>query len=247
MPLKDGRGVNSAFADAARLFEIIGANILLSGDNAVVVGMAIRSLPAAQGRVASAAGISAAVLVQIVVTLTVARLLALPAVSLPAALLLCAIAIRLLRNNGGLAQPALWGHSEQGLLGSIATVTVVYFIMCPDNILAIAAVGRGHPWLLTAGLLLSTALIIPASLVIANLMRRYPITLTAGAAILGWIGGSLLAGALPWLAHLPIGPLQFMIPAVTVVIVITSPVWWRHTDQKCRVVDPMEIIDEPQR
>ena len=99
--------------------------------------------------------------------------------------------------------------------------------MCPDNILAIAVGGQGHPWLLSIGLLLSTALIIPASLLIANLMGRYPLILKAGGGILGWIAGSMLAGSLARLDQLPTGAVtRFMIPAVTVVIVVTSPLWW---------------------
>jgi YjbE family integral membrane protein len=228
LPNKDGVGVNSAAADAACLFEIIGVNILLSGDNAIAVGMAIRNLPTTQGEIASAAGIGVAALLQIAATLTVARLLKLPAVSLAGGFLLCVIAVRLMRKNGNLPEPTAHAFADQGLFRSIITVTGAYFVMCLDNILGTAAVGRGHPILLVVGLLLSSAVIIPASLVTAKLMRRYPLTLTVGAGILGWVAGSMLAAVASRLGHLLSGRvIQFLIPAVVTVIVVTSPLWWR--------------------
>ncbi len=214
------------FIDAARLFEIAGLNILLSGDNAIVVGMAIRNLPPARGRIASAAGISGAVLVQIAATLMVASLLELPAVSLAGGILLIWIAIRLARQDGPRRQPAA-DVQAGSLLGSIMTVIVAYLLVSLDNILAVAAVGREHPALLALGLALSGALLIPASLVIANLMRRYPMTLSIGAAIVGWTAGSMIAALMPPLGEILQGrSLQLFIPAVTTVVVVTSPWWW---------------------
>jgi YjbE family integral membrane protein len=235
LPNKDDVRVNSAAADAARLFEIVGVNILLSGDNAIAVGMAIHNLPTTQGRIASAAGIGAAILLQIAATLTVARLLKLPAVSLAGGFLLCVIAIRLTRKDGDLPQPTPHAFPDQGLYRSIMTVTGAYFVMCFDNILAIAAVGRGHPVLLVVGVLLSSAVIIPASLVIANLMKRYPVMLAIGSAILGWVSGSMLAAVASRLGHSPIGPVtQILIPAVITVIVVTSPWWWRSRNRNAQ-------------
>jgi YjbE family integral membrane protein len=235
LPNKDDVRVNSAVADAARLFEIVGVNILLSGDNAIAVGMAIHNLPTTQGQIASAAGIGAAILLQIAATLTVARLLKLPAVSLAGGFLLCVIAIRLTRKDGDLPQPTPYAFLDEGLYRSIVTVTGAYFVMCFDNILAIAAVGRGHPVLLVVGTLLSSAVIIPTSLVIANLMKRYPVMLTIGSAILGWVSGSMLAAVASLLGHLPIGPVtQILIPAVITVIVVTSPWWWRSRNRNAQ-------------
>ncbi len=227
--------MNLAVVDAARLLEIIGVNIVLSGDNAVAVGMAIRNLPAAQQKFVSAIGIGLAALLQTIATLTVARLLTLPVVSLAGGLLVCAIAVRLLHNNASLADPAGQGHSGQGLLHSIMIVTVTYFVMCPDNILAIAAVGRGHPWLLILGLLLSSVLILVASLVIASLIKRYPVTLIVAAAILGWVAGSMLAAGAVQMGRLLTGRItELVIPAVMTVIVVTSPWWWRCRREELR-------------
>src|SRR5260370_3562478 len=175
--------------DAARLFEIAGLNLLLSGDNAIVVGMAIRRLPPAQRKIASAAGISGAVLLQTAATLTVASLMKLPAVSLAAGILLTFIAIRFLLENGN-THKAVQIYSDRGLAHAIMIVIGAYLVMSLDNILAIAAVGRGHSALLILGLLLSGGLLVPASLLIAKLMRPYPVTLTLGAGILGRTAGS---------------------------------------------------------
>jgi YjbE family integral membrane protein len=214
------------FIDAARLFEIAGLNLLLSGDNVSVVGMALRNLPPARRRISSAAGISGAVLVQTAATLMVASLLELPAVSLAGGILLILIAIRLAREDGHRWQPAA-DHQAGSLLGSIMTVIGAYLLMSLDNILAIAAAGREHPALLALGLALSGALLIPASLVIANLMGRYPVTLSIGAGVVGWTAGSMIAALLPPLGEILQGrTLRLLIPVVITVVVVTSPWWW---------------------
>ena len=125
-------------------------------------------------------------MLQTAATLTVARLLTLPMVSLAGGFLLCAIAVRLLRDHGDFSQPVAPAHSDHGLLHAIVTVAGAYSLMCLDNIVAVAAAGRGHPLLLIAAVLLSTLLIIPASLVIARLMERSPLIFTVGAGI--WSG-----------------------------------------------------------
>jgi len=220
--------VSTAAADAARLLEIIGVNILLSCDNAVVVAMTIRHLSAAQRSIVSTAGIAGAVLLQIAATLTVARLLAMPPVTLAGGVLLCVIAIRLLRQNGNASEPAIPDGSYRSLPASIAAVAAGYFMMSLDNILGVAAVGRGHPWLLTAGVLLSSAVLIPASLLVTRLMQRYRLTLTIGAGIVGWVAGSMLAAVVLPLIH-PQGmrAAELFLPIATTAIVLTSPLWLR--------------------
>jgi YjbE family integral membrane protein len=217
-----------ALDTAIVLLVIMGINILLSADNTVVVGMTIRNLPPARRRIASAAGIGAAVLLQIAATLTLARLLELRVVLLIAGVLLCVIAIRLLRENADPQGRTITAHRNQDLPEAILAVAGGYFVMCIDNILGVAAVGRGHPWLLAAGILLSSAVVVPASLIVARLMRRFPATLTIGAAIVGWVAGSMLSEAAA-----PLTPVttalftQVFIPFATAAVVVTSP-RWRH-------------------
>ncbi len=219
--------MNLVGADAACLLEIAGMNIMLSGDNAVVVGMMVRNLRDAERLVAVVAGIIVAVLLQTAATLTVAELLRLPMVSFAGGLLLCFIAIRLSRNNGTVPEIRLHHHIGQGPLGSMIKVAGIYLVTGPDNILAIAAIGHGHPWLLITGLLLSSAVVIPMSLIIANLMKRFPLILTAGAGVVGWVAGSMLAAALRLDHILTSGIAPFFIPTVITAAVLTSALWYR--------------------
>jgi YjbE family integral membrane protein len=212
------------FADTARLIEIVGVNLILSGDNAVVVGLAIRKLPAAQRKTASIAGITGAVVVQTAATLTVASVLRLSVVSCIGGILLTWIAIRLLQDNGG-SPGSLDGSGD--VFHSIITVISAYLVMCLDNILAVAAVAREHPALLVFGLLLSCVLLIPGSLLIAELMKRYPLLVTAGAALLGWTAGTMIAPALALFRHGLDGKMaQTLAPLLMTIVIVTSPSWW---------------------
>lgn len=230
--------MNFSAADAGLLLEVVGMNLLLSGDNAIVVAMTVRNLRDAHRRVAAGFGIVAAVLLQIAATLTIAELLRLPIVPIAAGILLLFIAIRLLHENSSLRQTALPYDLGGGLLRSTLKVIGIYLAMSPDNVLAIAAAGRGHPWLLGIGILLSSAAIVPASLIVADLIKRSPLILTAGAALVGWSAGSMLAAQMP-LGHLPgrqITPL--LIPALITLAVLTSPFWYPAGNTQPRPLGP---------
>jgi YjbE family integral membrane protein len=219
--------MNWAFTEAARMLEIVGVNIVLSGDNAIAVAMAIRRLPYDRRKIASIAGISAALVAQTALTLTLASLLEFPVISLAGGITLGFIAVRLLQEKGD-AEEVIGDHRSRGLYHSIAIVTGAYLVMCLDNIVAIASIGRGHPVLLTLGIMLSGAVLVPASLVIANLMRRYPVTLKFGAGLLGWTAGSMIASVLGLLIEMLSGRgSQLLIPAMMAALVVTSPSWWR--------------------
>jgi YjbE family integral membrane protein len=216
-------------ADAARLLEIAGVNVLLSGDNAIIVAMAIRNLPPAQRQIASAAGISLAILMETAATLTVAWLLKLPPVSLGGGILLALIAIGLLRENGSGNTPDVTARpvAGKGLLYAILTVAGAYLAGCLDNIVGVAAVSRGHAWLLVMGLMVSGAILVPASLAVANLMKRFPLILKLGAAFLGWTAGSMLAVVLAPRAQALRGPTsQLLMPVLMTFLVVSSPLWW---------------------
>ena len=203
-------------ADLFLLAEICGINLILSGDNALVVGMSLRKLPAHQRKTVSALGITAAVLVQYAATLTVASLLQLYAVSCIGGILLVWIAINLLRDNGSSAN---WLDGSSTILLSTLTVMVEYLVMCPDNILAVAAVARTHAIVLALGLILSGGALIPGSLLVARLMKRYPLIVTAGAALLGWTAGTMISSGITSNAG------RMAISFASAVIVMTSP-WW---------------------
>jgi YjbE family integral membrane protein len=170
------------------LMEIIGVNIVLSGDNAVVIALAARGLPAHQQTKAVAWGSGAAVVMRIVLTIVAVELLRLPFLKLVGAALLVWIAVQLLlpEEEGG-------GHAEAGgsMASAIKTILVADLVMSLDNVIAVAAAAKGSIMLLVIGLALSIPLVVFASTLLMNLMGRFPIIITMGAALLGWVAGEM--------------------------------------------------------
>jgi YjbE family integral membrane protein len=213
-------------SDTAHLFTIVGTNLVLSGDNAMAVGLAVRNLPPGRQRLASAVGVGFAILLQIAATLTLASLIRFPPVALVAGILLAAIAIRLLRNAPGAPGPE--NGQLQTLSRSVLTVIGAYLLTSVDNILALAALGSDYPAILCAGLLLSSILFVFGGLVVAGLMTRYPLIVTIVAGLLGWRGGAMIAAVLPHLG-VSLTPHIFAIvlPASIMIVVMSSPFWMR--------------------
>jgi YjbE family integral membrane protein len=177
-------------ASALALLEIIGINILLSGDNAVVIALACRSLPPQKRRIGIAVGVLAAIALRIVFTLGLQYVITWPWLKLVGGLLLIGIAIQLV----------LEAHEDDKviaasptLLGAIATIALADVVMSLDNVLAIAGAARGQSWLIVVGLALSIPLIVGGATLIISLLTRFPLLVWAGAALLGWIGGELIA------------------------------------------------------
>ncbi len=171
------------------LMEIIGVNIVLSGDNAVVIALAARGLPPQQQKRAIAWGSGAAVVMRIVLTIVAVELLRLPYLKLVGAALLLWIAVQLLlpeRKARAAATPA--GGS---LSAAIKTILVADLVMSLDNVIAVAAAAKGSVTLLVIGLAISIPLVVFASTLLLTLMTRYPIIITAGAALLGWVAGEM--------------------------------------------------------
>ncbi len=170
------------------LFEIIWINILLSGDNAVVIALACRSLPAHQRRLGIALGSGAAVLLRVVFTFLVVELLALPFVKIGGGALLLWIAVRLVQHETEQEiEPAntIWA--------SIRLIVVADAVMSLDNVMAIAAAAKGSSLLIFFGLVLSIPLIVFGSTLLLSLLNRFPALVWAGTALLGWIAGDLIA------------------------------------------------------
>ncbi len=213
-----------AFSDTAPLLGVVGINLILSCDNLLAAGLATRNLPGTQRNIALLVGITSAVVLQGAATLMVASLLRLALVSCIAGILLIWIAIRLQYDGGG--NVSLSGGGT--FLRSILTVTIAYLLMCADNILAIAAIAQNHPIALILGLLLSCLLLIPGSLLVAELMRRYPLLVTGAAALLGWTAGKMLVPGLALFGSaLESEAAQMLTPIIVTIVVVTSPLWWR--------------------
>jgi YjbE family integral membrane protein len=173
----------------AALGSIILANILLSGDNAVVIAMAARGLPVGQQKKAILFGSAAAIIMRIVLTLIAVKMLTLPYLKLVGGLLLLYIGMNLMAEDD-----AQHDHAAKpiGIGTAIRTILVADLVMSLDNVLAVAAAAQGNTLLLIIGLAVSVPLIIFGSTLLLKVMERFPIIITAGAALLGWLAGEMM-------------------------------------------------------
>ena len=171
------------------LLQIIWINILLSGDNAVVIALAARSLPANQQRRAIVIGSGAAIVMRIVLTLVAAQLLSLPWLKFAGAILLVYIGVSLLLPDG---EEKEVGQSNKGLFTAIRTILIADLVMSLDNVVAVAAAAMGDEVLLILGLAVSIPLVIFGSTLLLRVIERFPLIVWIGAALLGFIAGELL-------------------------------------------------------
>jgi YjbE family integral membrane protein len=170
------------------LLKIIGVNIILSGDNAVVIALAARSLPEKQQKQAVLWGAGAAVVMRIVLTLFAVALLALPWLKLIGSLLLFWIGIKLLIPEDGDDDV----QASDQLLAAIKTILVADLVMSLDNVIAVAAAAGGSYTLLILGLAISIPLVIFGATLLIKLMERFPVIITIGAGLIGWVAGEML-------------------------------------------------------
>ena len=181
------------------LLQIIWIDLLLSGDNAVVIALACRSLPEKQRKIGIWLGASAAIGLRIIFALVVTYLLLVPYLKVVGGILLFWIAIKL-----ALGEEEHHDNIEGGatLWQAVRTIAIADAVMSLDNVIAIAAASRGHPELFIFGLLLSIPLIIMGAQFLTSIITKYPILIWLGAALLGWIAAEMLIGdiaVLQWL------------------------------------------------
>jgi len=169
------------------LSQIILINIVLSGDNAVVIALACRSLPPHQQKKAILFGSVGAIVLRVVLTFFAVYLLSLPFLKLVGAALLLWIGVGLLKGEDD--EEELEGHSN--LAGAIKTIVIADLVMSLDNVIGVAAAAKGNVPLLVFGLVISIPLIIFGSTLILKLMGRFPIIITLGAGLLGWVAGEM--------------------------------------------------------
>lgn len=179
----------SSTAFWAALGSIMLANIVLSGDNAVVIAMAARALPPHQQKKAILWGSAAAIVMRIVLTIVAVQLLTLPYLKLIGAVLLVYIGVSLLTDHGDEEDD---GKEISGMAAAIRTILIADLVMSLDNVLAVAAAAKGNTALLIIGLAVSIPLIIFGSTLLLKIMVKYPIIITLGAALLGFLAGEML-------------------------------------------------------
>lgn len=168
---------------------ILLANVVLSGDNAVVIAMAARTLKPEQRGKAIFFGSAAAIVMRIVLTIVAIRLLTLPFLKIVGAGLLTYIGVDLLMGEGD----GDGGSAEvSGMFNAIRTILVADLVMSLDNVLAVAAAAQGNLPLLVVGLLVSIPLIVFGASLLTKVMERFPIIITIGAALLGFLAGEML-------------------------------------------------------
>jgi YjbE family integral membrane protein len=175
------------------LMQIIWIDLLLSGDNAVVIALACRSLPPQQRRLGIVLGTGTAIVLRILFALVVSQLMALPFLRIVGGLLLVWIAIKLVT---GEEEEAHVSHSET-LWQAVRTIAIADAVMSLDNVVAVSAAAGGDVVLFVIGLAISIPLIIVGSTLIMALVARFPLFVWGGAALLGWIAGEMIVTD-PW-------------------------------------------------
>lgn len=207
------------------VLEIIGINILLSGDNAVVIALACRGLPASKRRLGVVLGAATAVLLRVVFTVLIADMMSYPWLRAAGALLLVWIAVNLLvpeeDEHASIAgQTSLWY--------AVRTVALADLVMSFDNVLAIAAAAKGDLTLIVLGLVLSVPLVTIGASLILKLIEWFPMLVWAGAALLGWIGGDLLASDSAFDTYMPAWLDDRYVAAAATALVLVCALLWRR-------------------
>lgn len=203
------------------VLQIILIDILLGGDNAVVIALACRRLPEHQRRQGIFWGVAGAIGLRVVLIFFALQLLAVPWLKIAGALLLFWIGVKLLL-------PEDDGHGDiaaaTSLAGAIKTIIVADAVMSLDNVIAVAGAANGSMVLVTFGILISIPIVVWGSQLVLTLMDRHPVVITAGGGLLGWIGGGMIATdpALPanLLSGIPYAETVAAIAGAALVVVI---------------------------
>jgi YjbE family integral membrane protein len=210
---------------------IVVANILLSGDNAVVIAMAARSLPAHQQRKAIFWGSAAAIVLRIILTVAAVQLLQVPYLKLVGGALLLWIGVQLLVDSED--ESVFKAHGTLG--GAVRTILVADLVMSIDNVIAVAGAADRAPEnfrliLLVIGLAMSIPLIIVGSTLLMKIMDRFPLIITAGAALLGFLAGEMFVSdpsdAAWFREHVP--EAELIAGAVCAVLVVAVGKWMQR-------------------
>jgi YjbE family integral membrane protein len=221
------------------VLQIIAIDILLGGDNAVVIALACRKLPPHQRNKGIAWGVVGAIALRIVLIFFALQLLALPFLKVIAAVLLIWIGLNLMEPEDGGEHANV--RSSTTLLGAIKTIVVADAVMSLDNVIAVAGAANGDLSLVVFGIVVSIPIIVWGSKLVLRLMDRFPFVITGGAALLGWIAGHMavsdpivvshLKGMPSWFHYLSSGA------GALLVVVIGKSLSFRKAGKAARPVD----------
>ena len=183
-------GVNTQPQFWISVLQIIWINVLLSGDNAIVIALACRNLPHRQRLGGMVLGTGVALLLRLIFATIVTTLMVLPYVKMVGGILLFWIAVKLLVPN---EEPANRDSASDGLWRAVKLIAVADVVMSLDNVIAVAAVADGSLALLVFGLGVSIPAIVAGANIIMAMLNHFPVIIWAGAALLGWIAGDVIA------------------------------------------------------
>jgi YjbE family integral membrane protein len=207
-----------------RLLEIGILNMLLSGDNAVVIALAVRALPRRQRLLGQIGGTLGAVVLRLLFVGVISMLLRVPLLRLVGGLLLIWIAYRLVRP---VAEVEAGSRHAASFWESVWIIVVADITMSLDNVLAVAGAAHGDMLLVTLGIAMSVPIVVWGSGVLAGLMNRYPWIIWAGGGLLGYVAGDMLLEdplVVDWLGA--VGPaLEYPVPGA-LAVVLTGLGWW---------------------
>ena len=207
-----------------RLLEIGILNMLLSGDNAVVIALAVRALPRRQRLLGQIGGTLGAVVLRLLFVGIISMLLRVPLLRLVGGLLLIWIAYRLVRP---VAEVEAGSRRAASFWESVWIIVVADITMSLDNVLAVAGAAHGDMLLVTLGIAMSVPIVVWGSGVLAGLMNRYPWIIWAGGGLLGYVAGDMLLEdplVVDWLGT--VGPaLEYPVPGA-LAVVLTGLGWW---------------------
>ena len=210
------------------ILQIIAIDIVLGGDNAIVIALACKNLPEKQRKLGIFYGALGAIVLRVIMVFFATTLLLISGLKIIGGFLLLWIAVKLIldsskENNINISQ-------EKNLFGAVKTIIIADFIMSLDNSVAIAAAADGNMYLVIFGLLLSIPIIIWGSSLILKLIDNYPIIIYLGSALLGWIGGSMIQTDI-LLAKFILTPPYSLLPFLGIVFVLLCGLILKSTNK----------------
>ncbi len=223
----------------ANVFSIIVVNLVLSGDNAVLIAMAVRNLPRDQRQKGILFGTGLAVLLRIVLTFFVSMLLGIYFVKLVGGLLILWIGAKLFME----AEPGDECREATTMAQAIRIILIADLTMSLDNVLAVAGCAGGSLFLLIFGLALSIPIVVYASNLLSMLMDKYPIIIVIGAGILGKVGGEMIITD-SWVEGLlhPGKVMEYAVQAIGIVgVIVAGKLWARWNASRAPEACPVKV------
>lgn len=212
-----------------KLIQIIWIDILLAGDNAVVIALACRALPPKTRRWGIILGALVAVLLRILFASIITILLGVWGLKVAGGVALIYIAVELLMPPKGHGDSSI--EASESLFRAIRTIAIADLVMSLDNVIAIAGVARGDVVLLALGLAISIPLVIGGATLITALLDRFPILVQAGAALLGWIAGEMIvsdAAVVSWIGEDLANRIYYPAAVVGAAVVLGIGAWLKR-------------------